>query len=579
MERYDPRTIEPRWQQRWESERAFETPNPADPATDGTPSSYVLEMLPYPSGELHMGHVKNYTMGDVLCHQRRRAGLAVLHPMGYDAFGLPAENAAIREGGHPREVTERNIAAIRRQMKRMGWSIDWSRELSTHEPEYYRWTQWIFLQLFERGLAYKKDSPVKWCPVDQTVLANEQVIDGHCERCGSLVEARTLEQWYFRITAYADRLLDDMALLEDWPERVLTMQRNWIGRSQGAQVRFHQPELEVDLPVFTTRPDTLYGATFFVLAPEHPLVPQLVAGTEREQRGARLRAPHRRLLRGGARAGQGQDRRRHRAHRRQPGDRRAHPGLGRRLRADGLRHRRDHGRARARRARLGVRAGARAAGAPGRRAARRRGVERAAPTPSTGPDEVLVNSGPHTGLSCERGEAGDRRRARASRRRRGPHRLPAARLADLAPALLGLPDPDRDLRRLRSRARARGPAAGRAAGHRGLPPEGALAARRRRGLGADDVPEVRRPGAARDRHDGHVRRLVLVLPALRRPAQRHGGVRARARRLLAARCASTSAASSTRSCTCCTRASSRRCCTTPGWSGSSSRSRASSRRG
>ncbi|MDX6570307.1 MAG: leucyl-tRNA synthetase [Gaiellales bacterium] len=283
MERYDPGTIEPRWQRLWESERAFDTPNPADPRADGTSTSYVLEMLPYPSGELHMGHVKNYTMGDVLCHQRRRAGLAVLHPMGYDAFGLPAENAAIREGGHPREVTERNIAAIRRQMKRMGWSIDWSRELSTHEPEYYRWTQWIFLQLYERGLAYKKDSPVKWCPVDQTVLANEQVIDGHCERCGSLVEARTLEQWYFKITAYADRLLDDMALLEDWPERVLTMQRNWIGRSHGAQVRFHQPELEIDLPVFTTRPDTLYGATFFVLAPEHPEVARLVAGTPREQ--------------------------------------------------------------------------------------------------------------------------------------------------------------------------------------------------------------------------------------------------------------------------------------------------------
>jgi leucyl-tRNA synthetase len=282
MERYDPRTIEPRWQERWESERAFETSNPVNPGDERRATSYVLEMLPYPSGELHMGHVKNYTMGDVLCHQRRRAGLSVLHPMGYDAFGLPAENAAIREGGHPREVTERNIAAIRRQMKRMGWSIDWSRELSTHEPEYYRWTQWIFLQLYERGLAYKKDSPVKWCPVDQTVLANEQVIDGHCERCGSLVEARTLEQWYFRITAYADRLLDDMALLEDWPERVLTMQRNWIGRSKGAQVRFRQPELGVDLPVFTTRPDTLYGATFFVLAPEHPLVADLVAGTERE---------------------------------------------------------------------------------------------------------------------------------------------------------------------------------------------------------------------------------------------------------------------------------------------------------
>ena len=213
--------------------------------------------------------------------------------MGYDAFGLPAENAAIREGGHPREVTERNIVAIRRQMKRMGWSIDWSRELSTHEPEYYRWTQWIFLQLWERGLAYKKDSPVKWCPVDQTVLANEQVIDGHCERCGSLVESRTLEQWYFRITAYADRLLDDMALLEDWPERVLTMQRNWIGRSHGAQVRFHQPELEVDLPVFTTRPG--HALRRDVLRPRPRAPARAAAGRRQRPRGggAGLRPPHR----------------------------------------------------------------------------------------------------------------------------------------------------------------------------------------------------------------------------------------------------------------------------------------------
>ena len=204
---------------------------------------YVLEMLPYPSGDLHMGHVKNYTIGDALCHQRRRHGLRVLHPMGYDAFGLPAENAAIREGRHPRDVTNDNIVAIRKQMKRMGWSIDWSRELSTAEPEYYRWTQWIFLLLFERGLANKREAPVNWCPVDQTVLANEQVIDGHCERCGALVESRTLAQWYFSITDYAQRLLDDMALLEDWPERVLSMQRNWIGRSEGAEVQFHQRDL------------------------------------------------------------------------------------------------------------------------------------------------------------------------------------------------------------------------------------------------------------------------------------------------------------------------------------------------
>src|SRR5262249_40839113 len=245
--------------------------------------SYVVEMLPYPSGDLHMGHTLNYTIGDVVTHMRRRKGMQVLRPMGYDAFGLPAENAAIREGGHPRTVTERNIASIRDQMRRMGWAIDWSREISTHEPEYYRWTQWLFLRFFERGLAYRKEAPVKWCPNDQTVLANEQVIDGRCERCGAEVEAKNLTQWFFKITDYADVLLDEMNLLEQWPERVLTMQRNWIGRSHGARVVFRVDGSGDELPVLTTRPDTLFGATFFVLAPEHPLVPVLVAGTEHEQ--------------------------------------------------------------------------------------------------------------------------------------------------------------------------------------------------------------------------------------------------------------------------------------------------------
>ncbi|HET9545382.1 MAG TPA: class I tRNA ligase family protein, partial [Gaiellaceae bacterium] len=279
MERYDPQAIERKWQETWRRERAFHVPNPGEPGADGAREhSYVLEMLPYPSGELHMGHVRNYMLGEIVTHFRRRNGMAVLRPMGFDAFGLPAENAAIREGGHPREVTERNIASIRRQMERMGWAIDWDRVFATHEPEYYRWTQWLFLRFFERGLAYRKEAPVKWCPNDQTVLANEQVIDGRCERCGAEVEAKSLAQWFFRITDYADVLLDEMALLEDWPERVLTMQRNWIGRSEGAELRFRvdgSPDLEV--PVFTTRPDTLFGATFFVLAPEHPLVPELVA--------------------------------------------------------------------------------------------------------------------------------------------------------------------------------------------------------------------------------------------------------------------------------------------------------------
>jgi leucyl-tRNA synthetase len=283
VERYEPAKIERKWQDVWRRERAFNVPDPGEPgAPERGAKTYVLEMLPYPSGELHMGHVRNYMLGEVVAHFRRRNGYAVLRPMGFDAFGLPAENAAISEGGHPREVTERNIAAIRRQMERMGWAIDWDRVLATHEPGYYRWTQWLFLRFLERGLAYRKEAPVKWCPNDQTVLANEQVIDGRCERCGAEVEAKSLEQWFFRITAYADALLEEMELLESWPERVLTMQRNWIGRSQGAEILFRVDGLDADVPVFTTRPDTLFGATFFVLAPEHPLVRQLVGGSERE---------------------------------------------------------------------------------------------------------------------------------------------------------------------------------------------------------------------------------------------------------------------------------------------------------
>jgi leucyl-tRNA synthetase len=281
VERYDPETIERKWQGIWHDANAFHVPNPGEgKAGDKT---YVLEMLPYPSGELHMGHVRNYMLGEVVSHFRRRHGFGVMRPMGFDSFGLPAENAAISEGRHPREVTERNIAAIRRQMERMGWAIDWERVLATHTPEYYRWTQWLFVKFFEAGLAYRKEAFVNWCPHDQTVLANEQVIDGRCERCGHLVEARSLEQWFFRITAYADQLLEEMNLLESWPERVLTMQRNWIGRSEGAEIIFRIEELDVDIPVFTTRPDTLFGATFFVLAPEHPLVPRLAQGTPHEQ--------------------------------------------------------------------------------------------------------------------------------------------------------------------------------------------------------------------------------------------------------------------------------------------------------
>src|ERR1700735_4060132 len=282
--RYDPSQIEPRWQEHWARDHTWEVDN--DPHADPREKSYVLEMLPYPSGEPHIGHLKNYALGDVLAHFHRRIGRRVLHPMGYDAFGLPAENNAIKTGVHPREATNKSIASYRHWFHRWGISIDWSREFGTHEPRYYRWTQWIFLKLLERGLAYRKEAAVKWCPFDQTVLANEQVIDGRCERCGNLVEARQLEQWQFRITDYADRLLDDLDTI-DWPEHVKTMQRNWIGRSEGAEVTFRCEDLDpahpVDYPVFTTRPDTLFGATFFVMAPEHPDVMRLARGTQYEQ--------------------------------------------------------------------------------------------------------------------------------------------------------------------------------------------------------------------------------------------------------------------------------------------------------
>jgi leucyl-tRNA synthetase len=280
--RYEPQEIEPRWQAVWERERTWEVSNEPQPGEAAEDSSYVLEMLPYPSGEPHIGHLKKYAVGDAIAHFHRRTGRRVLHPMGYDAFGLPAENHAIKTGVHPRDSTAASIASFQRQFRSWGISIDWSRELGTHEPSYYRWTQWIFLALYNAGLAYRKEAAVKWCPNDQTVLANEQVVDGHCERCGALVEVRQLEQWFFRITDYAERLLNDLDGI-DWPEHVKTMQRNWIGRSEGAEVTFRCEELGIDYPVFTTRPDTLFGATFFVMAPEHPDVLRLAEGTGQEQ--------------------------------------------------------------------------------------------------------------------------------------------------------------------------------------------------------------------------------------------------------------------------------------------------------
>jgi leucyl-tRNA synthetase len=277
--RYDPTLIEPKWQNIWREEKTWHVSN----KPDGRPSSYVLEMLPYPSGEPHMGHMKVYSVGDALAHYRRRNGMRVLHPMGYDSFGLPAENYAIKTGRPPRESTEDAIAEFRRQFETWGVSIDWDREFGTHQPTYYRWTQWIFLKLFEAGLAYQKEAAVNWCPNDQTVLANEQVVDGHCERCGHAVEIKQLKQWFFKITEYADRLLNDMKTeLDGWPQNVKTMQKNWIGRSEGAEVVFSCHSLKIDYPVFTTRPDTLFGATFFVMSPEHPDIATIAEGTGQE---------------------------------------------------------------------------------------------------------------------------------------------------------------------------------------------------------------------------------------------------------------------------------------------------------
>jgi leucyl-tRNA synthetase len=290
---YNPQEIEAKWQKRWAEARVFETE--ADPTK---PKYYVLEMLPYPSGTMHMGHMRNYAIGDVVARVKRMRGFNVLHPMGWDAFGLPAENAAIKNSTHPRVWTNNNIGEFQRTLRRFGFSYDWRREISTCEPEYYRWNQWFFLRMLERGLAYRKKSRVNWCPKCCTVLANEQVVNGgYCWRHeDTLVESRELEQWFLKTTAYADQLVDDLKQLEGtWPERVITMQRNWIGRSEGARVKFTVADVPGAPPIeiFTTRIDTIYGATAIILAPTHPLVAKLLDGSpnraEAESHLARMR--------------------------------------------------------------------------------------------------------------------------------------------------------------------------------------------------------------------------------------------------------------------------------------------------
>src|SRR5438132_4599071 len=278
-EAYEPQAVEEKWQRRWLDEGTYEVD-----ADDPRPHFYALCMYPYPDGPAHMGHVRNYTFVDLIVRHLTMHGFAVLTPMGFDSFGLPAENAALKTGAHPRPFTDARIEELKSSIRRMGAVYDWRRELKSHDPTFIRWTQWIFLRLFEAGLAYRKMAPVNWCPGCQTVLANEQVLaDGTCERSGDVVTKRDLEQWFFKITDYAEELLDDLDTL-DWPERVKTMQRNWIGSSEGAEF-----DLVVDgredglaLRVFTTRPDTSFGMTYAVVAPEHPAVPELTTDEQRE---------------------------------------------------------------------------------------------------------------------------------------------------------------------------------------------------------------------------------------------------------------------------------------------------------
>lgn len=276
-EKYNFTEIEKKWQDVWEKEDAFKTVEDYDKE-----KYYVLEMFPYPSGKLHMGHVRNYSIGDVIARFKRLKGYNVLHPMGWDSFGLPAENAAIKNDIHPAIWTDSNIAEMHRQLQGLGFSYDWDREVATCKEEYYKWMQWIFIQFYNKGLAYKKDNPVNWCPSCQTVLANEQVVDGCCERCHTPVTKKRLSQWYLKITDYADRLLKDLDIMPGWPEKVKLMQKNWIGRSTGAEVTFEIENFSKKLQIYTTRPDTLFGVTYMVLAPEHPFVPELTNGTEYE---------------------------------------------------------------------------------------------------------------------------------------------------------------------------------------------------------------------------------------------------------------------------------------------------------
>ncbi|MCK5097039.1 MAG: class I tRNA ligase family protein, partial [Desulfobacteraceae bacterium] len=289
-EHYNPVDVEPKWQKYWDKNQTFKVKE--DKSKE---KYYLLEMLPYPSGKIHVGHVRNYTIGDVVVRYKKMKGFNVIHPMGWDAFGMPAENAAIENNTHPAAWTYENISAMRYQLKKMGFSYDWDREIATCRPEYYKWEQWLFLKMFEKGMAYRKESYVNWCEKCQTVLANEQVESDKCWRCNENVQQKKLWQWFFKITDYAEDLLEHCNKLPGWPDKVTRMQANWIGKSSGSEVKFKidisdssndpdiDPDIDKDITVFTTRPDTLFGSTFMCLAPEHPLVEKLSRWTSQEK--------------------------------------------------------------------------------------------------------------------------------------------------------------------------------------------------------------------------------------------------------------------------------------------------------
>ena len=548
MSDYDPQRIEAKWQKVWEEQEAFR-------AVDNDASRekyYLLEMLPYPSGTLHMGHMRNYTIGDAVARYKRMCGFNVLHPIGWDAFGLPAENAAIKRGVAPREWTNANIAQMKAVCKRFGFSYDWRREISTCEPEYYRWNQWFFLRMLERGLAYRKRSRVNWCPQCQTVLANEQVIDGFCwQHDTTPVESKEIEQWFLRITKYADALLDSMGELADgWPERVLVMQQNWIGKSRGTRVRFDVADVDgLALEVFTTRVDTIYGVSAVVIAARHPDVEKLLDGVRgRAAMETQLKAMQGKSVKAADIATAEKEGF-------FTGRFAVNPFSGERVpiwvanfvlaeygtgavMAVPAHDQRDF--EFAEKYHLPVKI-----------------VIQPVAGPPLRPDRMneayteygrLVDSGPYTGLTSEQAHRKDGGGCRGQRIRQGRDHVPAEGLGHFTPALLGHADPGRLLQEGRNRGRAGRSAPGAAAGKCDADGTRAIATGERAGIREHDVPEMRRPGASARRTRwirSSIRRGISTATPTRTTITRRS---TRRRQRTGSRSISISAAWSTRSC-------------------------------